>query len=98
MLAFKAGQVCSHDRDIGGDWTHLVALRQGKETRLYVNGELSAVAQAPERTTFDLSNASPLFLGYGPDTYFKGALSDVRLYAGALDADAIHRHSQRTTS
>ena len=90
---FVAGQVCSHEHDIGGDWTHVAAVRQGKETRLYINGSLSATSHAPERTTFDLTNVSPLFIGYGTQTYFKGAISDVRMYGGALTAEAIRTSS-----
>lgn len=87
--ALTTGQVCSHEHDIGGGWTHLAAVRSGKETRLYVNGSLSATSHAPARTTFDLSNASPLFIGYGPQTFFRGAIADVRLYGGALSAEAV---------
>ena len=88
---FTAGQVCSHERDIGGDWTHITAVRAGRETQLYINRELAATAQAPARTTFDLSNTNPLFIGYGAQTYFKGAIADVRLYRGGLDTKAIHK-------
>ena len=88
---FTAGQVCSHEHDIGGGWTHVVAVREGVETRLYINGRLSSVSHAPARTTFDLTNTDPLFIGYGTQTYFAGAISDVRMYAGALTAEGIRR-------
>jgi hypothetical protein len=88
---FTAGQVCSHEWDIGGGWNRVAAVREGKETRLYINGSLSAASCAPARTTFDLTNASPLYIGYGTQTYFAGAVSDVRLYAGALTPEAIRR-------
>ena len=86
---FTAGNVCSHEHDAGGEWTHIAAVRSGKETRLYVNSCLSVATLAPEGQTFDLTNTSPLFIGYGQQTYFKGAISDVRLYDDALDEDAI---------
>jgi hypothetical protein len=86
---FTAGQVCSHEHDIGDAWTHIAAVREGKTTRLYVNGECSAESTAPERTTFDLTNVNPLYIGYGTQTYFKGAIADVRIYDGALDESAI---------
>ena len=94
MLGFRTGQVCSHECDIGDKWTHIVASRAGKETRLYINGQLAAVASAPNRKTFDLSNANPLFIGYGTQTYFKGAISDLQLYSGALDEHAIKKLSE----
>ena len=91
---FTAGQVCSHERDIGGGWTHVAAVRQGKETRLYIDGSLSSVSHAPARTTFDLTNTNPLYIGYGTQTYFAGAISDVRLYTGALTAGALRELGQ----
>ena len=91
VQALGTGQVCSHERDIGGAWTHVAALRQGKETRLYINGRLSSSSRAPARTTFDLTNTSPLVIGCGAQTYFHGAIADVRLYGGALPGEAIHR-------
>ena len=83
--------MCSHEHDIGGGWTHVAAVREGVETRLYINGSLSSVSHAPARTTFDLTNTDPLFIGYGTQTYFTGAISDVRMYAGALTPEAIRR-------
>lgn len=88
--ALTTGQVCSHEHDIGGDWTHVAAVRAGNETRLYINGSLSSSAHAPARTTFDLTNTCPLYIGYGRQTYFRGAIADVRLYAGALSGEAVH--------
>ncbi|MFL2542459.1 MAG: LamG domain-containing protein [Candidatus Latescibacterota bacterium] len=90
VFGLRTGQVCSHEADIGGDWTHIAAIRAGKETRLYINGQISTVSHSPAGMAFDLSNTNPLFIGYGTQTYFKGAISDVRIYAGAQSADAIH--------
>jgi hypothetical protein len=87
--AVTIGQVCSHEYDIRGEWTHVTATREGTETRLFVNGERSSSSRSPERTTFDLTNVNPLYIGYGPQTYFKGAIADVRLYDGALSENAI---------
>ncbi|MCJ8331027.1 MAG: LamG domain-containing protein [Lentisphaeria bacterium] len=92
---FTAGQVCSHENDIGGKWTHITAVRQGKETRLYIDGTCSATSHAPSKVTFDLTNTSPLFIAYGSQTYFKGAISDLRIYDGVLSDDAILSNTER---
>lgn len=84
VLAFQAGQVVSHERDIGGGWTHLAAIRRGKGLHLYVNGRLSASSQAAGGRTFHLANTQPLHIGLGAQGHFSGAMSDLRLYAGAL--------------
>ncbi|MAE62243.1 MAG: hypothetical protein CMJ49_12920 [Planctomycetaceae bacterium] len=91
--AFSAGQVCSHEHDIADQWTHLAAVRDADQTRLYVNGTLAARSNAPARTTFDLTNTHPLHIGYGPQTYFTGAIADVRLYDRALTDQTIADHS-----
>ena len=85
VYAFQAGQVASHERDIGGDWTHLTAVRQGKQLRLYVDGQLSHSSEAPAGHTFDLSNTQPLTIGFGRQNYFCGSMADLLLYRGAFD-------------
>ena len=89
VYALQAGQVVSHERDIGGDWTHLAVVRQGAELRLYVNGRPSISSQAPEGRAFDLANTQPMRIGFGAQGSFAGALADLRLYAGALAPDQI---------
>ena len=85
VYAIQIGQVASHERDIGGGWTHLAAVRRGAELRLYVNGRLSATSVAPNGRVLDLSNRQPLAIGFGPQTYFTGAMSDLRIYDCALE-------------
>jgi len=88
----------SHERDIGGGWTHLAVVRRGADLRLYVNGCLSACSAAPEGRVLDLSNREPLLMGFAAQTYFRGAIADLRLYAGALKAeDIVQLYASRTT-
>jgi hypothetical protein len=89
VYAMQAGAVASHDRDLGNEWTHLAAVRQGKEVRLYVNGQLSATSAAPPGHNFDLTNLCDLTIGYGADGFFRGRISDLRLYDGPLDSNQV---------
>ncbi|MBI4028597.1 MAG: LamG domain-containing protein [Verrucomicrobia bacterium] len=84
VCAAQAGLMVSHERDIGGDWTHLAAVRQGRQLRLYVNGRLSASSTAPAGNCFELSNTQPLRIGFGPQSSFDGTIADVRLYGEAI--------------
>jgi hypothetical protein len=86
VYSIQAGQVASHERDIGGGWSHLAAVRQGRRLRLFVNGRPAASAEIPEGRDFDLSNDRPLTMGFGTQGHFSGALADLRLFARALDA------------
>ena len=79
----------SHEHDLGGDWTHLVAVRKSAQLLLYVNGRLAGTAPAPAGHGFDLSNTRPLWIGSGAQSSFDGAIADVRLYGVALDEPAI---------
>ena len=89
VYALQVGQVVSHENDIGDDWTHVAAVRRGRKLRLYVNGVLSAVSQAPAGHLLDLTNTRPLCIGFGPQTHFTGAVADLRLYAAALTARQV---------
>ncbi len=89
VLSCQAGLVASHEHDIGGDWTHVAFARDADGLRLFVNGELSAHTPAIEARHFHLGNAEPLKIGSGAQSSFDGAISDVRLYGGALDAEQV---------
>ena len=79
----------NYERDIGGEWTHLAGVRDGKQLKLYVNGKLSAVSDLRDGPAFDLSNDKPLWIGFGAQNFFTGAMSDVRLYDGPLSDDDV---------
>ncbi len=90
IYSIQAGQVVSHEKDIGGQWNHLAAVRHGRELKLYINGQLAATS-FPLRAgpAFDLTNNSPMRIGMGAQNYFTGYIADVRLYDGALSSEAI---------
>ncbi|MBM3241399.1 LamG domain-containing protein [Candidatus Poribacteria bacterium] len=89
VYAVQTGQVVSHERDIGSDWTHLAAVRAEKQLRLYVDGQLSHSSEAPKGHTFDVSNTQPLTIGFGVQNYFCGLMADLRLYRGALNDSQV---------
>lgn len=89
VYSIQAGQVVSHEHDIGGAWTHLAAVRQGKQLKLYVNGKLAAHSDLRDGPALDLTNDLPMLVGFGAQNYFTGSMSDLRLYDGALDSHAV---------
>jgi len=93
VLSCQAGIVASHEHDLGNAWTHLAAIRSGREISLYVNGVLAQQSTAPPGHHFYLGNAAPLLIGSGPQSSFAGAISDVRLYDSALNSDQIQKLS-----
>ena len=91
VMAMQAGQAVSYDRDIGGNWTHLTAVRRKNTLKLYINGSQVAASKTFAGRIFDLSSPAPLQIGVGPQNYFSGALADLRLYKGALTSHDISR-------
>ncbi len=91
VWACRMGQLVDHERDIGGAWTHVAAVRQGRSLRLYIDGVLSSESEAPLGHDFDVANVRPISIGFGSTGHFDGAIADVRLYGGALDSADIAR-------
>lgn len=89
VFSIQAGQVVSHEHDIGGAWTHLAAVRRGRKLELHVNGKLAATSALRDGPLFDLTNASDLWIGFGAQNFFHGELADLRWYDGALDEATI---------
>ena len=58
--------------------------------KLYVDGKIVAVSSPFDPTDFDLSNSSPLQIGFGQHDYFKGRMKDLRIYQRALNEEDIH--------
>ncbi len=94
--SLEVGTNVTYDRELPPGWQHLAAVRNKESLRLYLNGrqvaesKAAAEANAVEPTTaLNIANAAPLKIGFGAHDYFKGALSDLRLYDRALDAGEI---------
>ncbi len=91
--ALDAGSVVSYDHELKPGWRHLAAVREGRRLKLFVDGKL--VAASSESGTrrvaaaFDLTNDRPLTIGSGAHDYFRGSLSDLRLYGRALAAAEV---------
>jgi signal transduction histidine kinase len=77
-------------------WHHLALVRQGREVRLYLDGELDA-QNATDRVV-DLNMPAPLTLGGAPaqERYFHGFIDEVAFHNRALSTDAI-QHTYETT-
>ncbi len=86
--ALEVGKGVTYDRELAPGWRHVVAQRQGDLLQLFVDGKPVAKSTAGA-AALDVTNDRPLRIGFGPHDYFRGSLSDVRLYGRALDAEEI---------
>ncbi len=83
VFAYATGAGVSSDRDFGPGWKHVAAVREARRLKVFIDGRLAAAsAVAPEN--FDVSNAVPLLIGFGPQSHFRGKIREVRLYNRAL--------------
>ena len=89
VFSMQAGQVVSHEHDIGGEWTHVAAIRRGRKCELHINGKLTSSSDLGAEALFNLNNDSPMWLGFGAQNFFHGAIKDVQLYQGALGTEEL---------
>jgi hypothetical protein len=95
VFSMEAGKCVSYERDLDAGWNRIVAIRQGRFLKLYVNGQLVAQSTAFDPAEYDLSNDRPLKIGYGQTDYFCGQIADVRIYNRALDEAEIAKLSAK---
>lgn len=89
VFALEAGPCATHDRELAAGWRHVVALKEGKHLKLYVDGKIAGESAAFDPAKFDLSTDAPLRIGAGESHFFRGSIADVRLYRRALGAAEI---------
>ena len=90
--ASKSANVGSN-LEFGNCWQHIVLIRKGNRSSLYINGELKQENTASTRV--DLSNNAVLSMG-GPNVAicptsraFNGYVDELRIYDRALDDDEL---------
>jgi hypothetical protein len=83
VFSFQTGATVSADRDMGPGWRHITATREGGSLALFVDGKLAARSQSSQ-SRVDVSCDTPLQIGFGPQSYFRGKIRDVRIYNRAL--------------
>ena len=79
----------TYDRELKAGWRHLAAVREGGRLALYVDGKSVASSPASDTSPLDLTSNEPLKIGLGAHDYFRGSLSDLRLYGRALTAGEV---------
>ena len=89
VYSLEAGKNATYDREFEPGWRHVAAVKDGGVLRLYVDGEEVATSTGFDPAEYDISNDRPLRIGFGAHDYFKGAMSDVRLYGRALSGEEI---------
>ena len=83
----------SNDSVTWDQWTHIAITNDGKTAKTYINGELAAEGELGEDLVADKST---LYIARSLDgsdsTYFKGQLTDIRIWNVARSADEIKQN------
>jgi|TARA_R110000822_G_C15298701_1_gene491750 hypothetical protein len=71
-----------------GDWYHVVGVRDGTSSKMYVDGDLKATVS---NANGDVTNSNNIQIGVDSSTgrYYKGLIDDCRIYNKALSQDEI---------
>lgn len=89
IFSMESGKGVCYEQGLEPGWKHIVAMRQGKQLKLFLNGKLVSTSTEFQPGDFDLSNEQPLRIGFGQTDYFCGKMSDVRLFEGSLSDDEV---------
>jgi hypothetical protein len=101
VYALQAGRCITYDRDLGASRRHLMAVRDGANLSLYIDGELAVTSADASQDEYAIDNSAPLTIGFGTEDHFSGQIQDVRIYDGALTAAqvrAVYEESRSTHS
>lgn len=89
VFSWEAGKAVTYDDDLGTEWRHVVAVREGDSLKLYIDGKLTSKSSSKNDGNYDLDNDNPLLIGFGSQDYFRGRMKEVRMYTGALSENQI---------
>jgi Concanavalin A-like lectin/glucanases superfamily len=89
VMSIEAGRNVTFDRSFPTGSHHIAAVRGKDRLQLHVDGEVVAESTLFNSTDFNLNNTQPIKIGAGAQDCFHGAITDVRIYRGALTADQI---------
>jgi len=95
VLSIEAGKNVTHDRSLTPGWHHIAAVRGAKAMKLYVDGMVVGETAVDNSADYDLSSDQPLRIGFGAQDYYRGAISEVRLYRGELSESEIRQQARK---
>lgn len=88
VYSFSTGEGVSVDHGLGPGWKQVAAVRKGPRLEIYVNGKLASSAESSD-SPVAAANSAPLRIGFGPHSFFRGKMRDVRLYDRALATNEV---------
>jgi hypothetical protein len=93
IKSISAGALASWDFQFPAGWHHVAAVKKQNELLLYVDGICRARRSIPASQIYSFDNKEELKIGFGPFEYFRGLMSDMRIYNRALEQHEIEQLS-----
>ena len=94
IYSWRAGRVAMAGKAFPARWHHVAAVRSSGSIKLFVDGILASTQSGFDAADYDLSVDHSLRIGFGPNDYFNGKLSEVKLYGRALSDAEIQLHAK----
>jgi hypothetical protein len=95
VYSMEAGKNVSFDDDLGSQWRHVAAIRDKGVVKLYIDGSLHSTSSTFDDADYDISTRAPLVMGFGANGFLSGALDDIRVFRGPLDAGQVREFYER---
>ncbi len=89
VYSWQAGRLAMSPREFPSGWHHVAAVKADGRLTQYIDGVLDSASEEFDEAEFDLSADTPIRIGTGPNDYFAGELSDVRIYGRGLSESQI---------
>jgi hypothetical protein len=89
VYSYEAGANVTFDRELTDGPHHLAAVREPRALVLYLDGREVARRSTPALAEIVLGPKAPVRIGHGVHDHYRGRMGEVRVYRGALDADAV---------
>lgn len=98
VFSWNVGVLATSPRAFPDGWHHVAAVRSNGRLSLYVDGLLDSESHAFDDAAFDLTATAPLRIGAGPNDFFAGEMSDVRIYDRGLSAADVQSIMQEASA
>lgn len=95
VLSIEAGKNVTYDRALTSGWHHIAAVKSDSVLKLYIDGLLAGESSGFEAQEYDLGSPSQLQIGFGAQDYFRGRISDVKIYRGELPPEQIQQQASQ---
>jgi hypothetical protein len=89
IYSYEAGKSVTYAEPFPDGWHHVVATKSNDKLQLFMDGELVKMKVLTEPWQINPDNNNPLKIGFGPNGFFDGQMSDLRFYNKELKKEEI---------